>query len=114
VTADGGDYTVHIVVGIDVEGRLYLLDLWRAQTSSDRWVEAFCDLVNEWKPMGWAEESGQIKAGVGPFLEKRMRQRNAFVARDLPDARRQGHPGAVDPRPNGARWSLRADQCALV
>ena len=27
VTADGGDYTVHIVVGIDPEGRMYLLDL---------------------------------------------------------------------------------------
>jgi hypothetical protein len=27
VTADGGDYTVHIVVGLDPEGRMYLLDL---------------------------------------------------------------------------------------
>ncbi len=82
VTAEGGDYTVHIVVGVDAEDRLYLLDLWRAQSSSDRWVEAFCDLVLEWKPMGWAEESGQIKAGVGPFLEKRQRARRAFVVRD--------------------------------
>jgi predicted phage terminase large subunit-like protein len=82
VTADGGDYTVHIVVGIDPEGRLYLLDLWRKQTSSDQWVEAFCDLVTHWKPMGWAEETGQIKAGVGPFLEKRMRERQAFVVRE--------------------------------
>ena len=29
VTADGGDYTVHIVVGLDPEGRMYLMDLWR-------------------------------------------------------------------------------------
>jgi predicted phage terminase large subunit-like protein len=82
VTADGGDYTVHIVAGIDVEGRIYLLDLWRKQTSSDQWVEAFCDLVLHWKPMGWAEETGQIKAGVGPFLEKRMRERKAYVVRE--------------------------------
>jgi predicted phage terminase large subunit-like protein len=82
VTADGGDYTVHVVVGIDADGRLWLLDLWRGQTSSDKWVEAFCDLVLQWKPMGWAEEGGQIKAGVGPFLEKRMRERRAFVARE--------------------------------
>src|SRR5690606_16709303 len=27
VTADGGDWTVHLVVGIDPEGRMYLLDL---------------------------------------------------------------------------------------
>ena len=82
VTADGGDYTVHIIVGIDTEGRLWLLDLWRSQTSSDKWVEAFCDLVIQWKPIGWAEETGQIKAGVGPFLERRMRERRAFVARE--------------------------------
>jgi hypothetical protein len=34
-----------------------------------------------WKPIGWAEEQGQIRSGVGPFLEKRMRERRAFVAR---------------------------------
>jgi predicted phage terminase large subunit-like protein len=82
VTADGGDYTVHVVVGINPEGRMYLLDLWRKQASSDVWVEAFCDLVKQWKPIGWAEEHGQIKSGVGPFLEKRQRERKAYVMRD--------------------------------
>ena len=75
VTADGGDWTCHVVVGIDPEGRMYLLDLWRKQAASDVWVEAFCDLVKQWKPIGWAEEHGQIKSGVGPFLEKRQRER---------------------------------------
>lgn len=82
VTADGGDYTVHVIVGMDPEGRLYVLDLWRAQASSDQWVEAFCDLVLKWKPLGWAEEQGQIRAGIGPFLDRRCRERRAFVARD--------------------------------
>jgi predicted phage terminase large subunit-like protein len=82
VTADGGDYTVHVVVGLDPEGRMYLLDLWRRQSSSEEWVEAFCDLVLEWKPIGWAEEQGQIRSGVGPFLERRQRDRKAYVARD--------------------------------
>jgi hypothetical protein len=31
VTADGGDYTCHIVIGIDPEDRPWLLDLWRGQ-----------------------------------------------------------------------------------
>lgn len=82
VTADGGDYTVHAVVGIDPEGRMYLLDLWRKQAASDIWVEAFCDLVLEHKPIGWAEETGQIKSGVGPFLEKRQRERKAWCVRE--------------------------------
>lgn len=81
VTADGGDFTVHAVVGLDPEGRMYLLDLWRKQAASDVWVEAFCDLVLQWKPMSWAEEQGQIKSGVGPFLERRQRERQAFVYR---------------------------------
>lgn len=82
VTADGGDYTVHVVVGLDPEGRMYLLDLWRGQKSTDVWIEAFCDLVLKWKPIGWAEEQGQIRAGVGPYLDRRSRERRAFVARD--------------------------------
>lgn len=82
VTADGGDYTVHAVVGLDPEGRMYLLDLWRKQASSDMWIESFCDMVLQWKPMAWAEEQGQIKSGVGPFLERRMRERRAYTVRE--------------------------------
>jgi len=82
VTADGGDYTVHAVVGLDPEGCMYLLDLWRKQASSDVWVDEFCRLVKEWKPMGWAEEQGQIKSGVGPFLDRAQREKRAYVARE--------------------------------
>lgn len=81
VTSDGGDYTVHVVVGMDADGRLWLLDLWRGQTTSDVWIEAFCDLVIQWRPMGWAEETGQIKASLGPHIDRRQRERRAYVAR---------------------------------
>ena len=85
VTADGGDYTVHVVVGVDPDGHMYLLDLWRKQASSDVWVDAFCSLVKDWQPREWAEEQGQIKAGVGPFLERMQRERQAYVyRRDFP------------------------------
>lgn len=82
VTANGGDYTVHIVVGLDPTGRMYVLDLWRKQAASDEWVAAFCDLVLKWKPLGWAEEQGQIKAAVGPLLLRTQRERKAYVARE--------------------------------
>ena len=83
VTGGGGDFTVHAVLGIDPDGNPWLLDIWRKQAASDEWVDAFCDLVIKWKPMGWAEETGQIKSGVGPFLEKEMRTRKAYTAREL-------------------------------
>ena len=82
VTANGGDWTVHVVVGLDPDGRMYLLDLWRQRASSDVWVEAFCDLVKKWQPMAWAEETGQIRAGVGPFLDRRQHERQAYVHRE--------------------------------
>jgi predicted phage terminase large subunit-like protein len=75
VTSRGGDYTVHVIVGIDPGGRLYLLDLWRGQTSPDIWVERMLDLGIKWKPICWGEESGQIKSSVGPFIDRRQRER---------------------------------------
>lgn len=83
VTADGGDYTVHCVVGVDPDGELWLLDIWRKQASSDVWVEALCDLIRKYKPLEWAEETGQIRAAVGPLIDRRMRERDAYTARQM-------------------------------
>lgn len=81
-TQDGGDYTVHAVVGLDPDGRMYLLDLWRRQTSTNVWIEEFCRLVKHWKPMAWAEEKGQINSGVGPFITQRQRELKAYCVRE--------------------------------
>lgn len=81
VTADGGDYTVHAVIGVDPEGDPYLLDLWRKQASSDAWVESLCDLILKWRPIEWAEEMGQIRSGIGPYIDRRQRERKAHVKR---------------------------------
>jgi predicted phage terminase large subunit-like protein len=82
VTKDGGDYTVHAVIGLDPEDKMFLLDLWRGQKASDVWIDAFCDLVIKYQPMAWAEEQGQIRAGVGPFLDRRQRERKAWCTRE--------------------------------
>lgn len=75
VTADGGDYTVHRVWGIDSEGDLYRVDGWRGQTASDEWIERKLDLVEKWKPFAWFGESGVIKKAIEPMLNRRMRER---------------------------------------
>jgi predicted phage terminase large subunit-like protein len=82
VTADRGDYTVHVVVGLDPEGRMYLLEIWRRQSATDEWVEAFCDFVLKWKPMGWAEENTHITSGVGPYIDRRQGERSAYCYRE--------------------------------
>jgi predicted phage terminase large subunit-like protein len=82
VTADGGDYTVHAVVGIDPLDNIYILDIWRAQTDSNVWIDVFCDLVKRHQPLYWAEEAGQIKKSLGPFIERRMVETQAYCARE--------------------------------
>jgi predicted phage terminase large subunit-like protein len=82
VTSDGGDYTCHAVIGLDVDGRCYLLDLWRGQSSPDVWVREWCRLVREWKPLDWAEESGQITSALGPYIEEQSRANRAYVNRE--------------------------------
>jgi predicted phage terminase large subunit-like protein len=76
VSEGRGDWTVHVIVGVDSDSRLWLLDLWREQTTPDVWVDRMLDLAVKWKPIiTWAEESGQIKSSVGPFLDRRQRER---------------------------------------
>lgn len=82
VTAKGGDFTVHGVFGVDQNEDVYLLDLWRQQTTSDVWIDAFLDLVQRWKPIQWAEEQGQIIKSLDPFINKRSQERGIYVARE--------------------------------
>lgn len=82
VTEGGGDYTVHIVVGLDPNDDLYVLDMWRQQSSSDRWIDAWVGLVQQWQPLMWAEETGQIMKSIGPFLETRMRDTRTYCNRE--------------------------------
>lgn len=81
VTEDAGDWTVHIVVGLDPEGKLWVLDLWRQQTTPDRWLPALIELMRRWRPLLWAEETAQIEKAVGPFLNRGQREAGAYVRR---------------------------------
>jgi predicted phage terminase large subunit-like protein len=82
VTDGGGDYTVHLVAGVDPDDNIYVLDVWRKQTNSDVWVESWLDLVRTNKPLLWAEEKGQIVKSIGPFLEKRMLETKTYCRRE--------------------------------
>lgn len=96
VTEGGGDYTVHWVGGLDEDGQLHLLDLYRKQSTADEWVDAFKSMVLTWKPVAWGEEQALILKSVGPFLDRRMKEQpRAFV-------RRVGFPPVKD-KPTRAR-----------
>lgn len=82
VTAKGGDYTVHAVCGVDPDDNLYVVDVWRSQAESHVWVEEFINLAHKHKPLNWGEEQGQIIKSLGPFIDKRMRERKVYCRRE--------------------------------
>lgn len=83
-TKDGsGDYTVHIVGGLDKDGVLHVLDCWRRQTTTDVWIEQMLAMVRSWKPLRWGEEQGVIIKAVSPQIEHRMaREQGSYVMRE--------------------------------
>jgi predicted phage terminase large subunit-like protein len=78
VTEGGGDFTEHGIFGVDSGGIVYVVDWWRGQTSSDEWIDRFCDLVKQYEPLCWFGESGTIRRAVEPFMRKRMVERGAM------------------------------------
>lgn len=82
VTNKGGDYTVHIVAGVDTDDNIYILDLYREQSTSDVWVIELLRLINKWKPLNWAEEQGQIIKSLDPIIKKLMNEERVYCARE--------------------------------
>lgn len=80
VTDNDGDYTELAVWGVDPQGRIYALDWWSRQATSDVWVDALLDLAEHWKPMWFVGEMGPIRRAVEPLLALRSRERKVFVA----------------------------------
>lgn len=82
VTEGDGDWTVHVVVGVDPLDNIYVLDVWRGQTTSDKWIDVWLDMVRQHKPLMWIEEQGQIIKSIGPFIERRMRESKVYCRRE--------------------------------
>lgn len=74
-TADGGDWSVHVVFGMDHRGRLYLVDCWKGQVDSGVHIEAALDLIEKWRPLHWFEEKGPILGAINGDINLRMLQR---------------------------------------
>lgn len=84
VTSDGGDFTCHIVGGVDPDDNIYIppAGLWRGQKDSLTWVDSLIAMIQQYKPDSWAEEGGQIKAALGPLIDKRQKETGAWCYRE--------------------------------
>ena len=79
VSDGGGDYTVHIVVGVDHRDNIFVMDLWRGQTGPAESIDAMIALMQKWKPMVWAQEKGVIDRSLGPFMARRMNETKTYI-----------------------------------
>jgi predicted phage terminase large subunit-like protein len=87
---DRNDYSVGIVVGIDDQDQMYVMDCVRGRFDGFELVERILDLYEQWKPSIIGIEKGHIEMALGPFLEKRVRERGLYEAyfKDLKTGRR--------------------------
>ena len=79
-----------MVIGVDEYDQLFVVDVVRGKYDGFEIVERILDLYEEWKPLIIGIEKGHIEMALGPFLEKRVRERGLYQAyfKDLKTGRR--------------------------
>ena len=87
---DRNDYTVGMIIGVDEWDQLFICDVVRGRFDGFELVEQILDLYELWKPSIIGIEKGHIEMALGPFLEKRVRERGLYEAffKDLKTGRR--------------------------
>ena len=83
LTADGGDYTVHCVFGVDSRNDIWLLDWYRGQVEALEGVEAWLLLCAKWEPLRWFDESVSITKSLGPLQDRLKREHNVHCTHEL-------------------------------
>jgi predicted phage terminase large subunit-like protein len=78
VKVGSGDYTVHMIIGVDGSYNYYLVDMWRGRTSTGDWIEKQLYFMKRYKPLIWFGEKGVIQHATEPFLMGRMRAKQEY------------------------------------
>ena len=79
-----------MIVGVNERDELYIMDVVRGRYDGFEIVERILDLYEQWKPSMVGIEKGHIEMALGPFLEKRIRERGLYeiYIKDLKTGRR--------------------------
>jgi predicted phage terminase large subunit-like protein len=81
VSADKGDYTVHVIAGFDKNDNLYIIDMWRGQTESSIWMDELVKMMRVYRPREWGEENGVILKSLDPFIKHTMNKERIYTTR---------------------------------
>lgn len=72
------DFTEHGVFGLAPDDKIYVLDWWYGQTTTDVWVEELLRLIKQWKPVCWFGEGGVVGKAIEPLINRMMRERKIY------------------------------------
>jgi predicted phage terminase large subunit-like protein len=113
--ARSADKTCLMIVAVDEKDNIWVMPdiVWKRMDSHDA-VENMLALMKKYKPQFWWGEGGTITKSIGPFLRRRMREKQVFCAIDpiSPVADKQQRAQAIQARtsmkmvhfPSFARW----------
>jgi predicted phage terminase large subunit-like protein len=78
-TKQRNDPTCLLTVGIDRQSNIYMLDCYWQRQKTDIVTEQMIDMAELRKPLLWWAEKGHISMSIGPFLRKRMNERQVYI-----------------------------------
>lgn len=119
-TKEENDFTVGITVALDRHDRLWVVDMQRGKWDGMQIVEKIIDTWEQFRSQITGVERGQIELSLGPFLQKRIGERNAWglyiepmkTGRRDKQARARSIQGMLQaghvfvPSPSECSWSL--------
>jgi predicted phage terminase large subunit-like protein len=72
-----------VTIAVDPAGDYHIVDVWRAQTTIDKTIDALLDRCRDFNPALLCTESGGLHNAAGPFLRSRMIERKIYKAVEL-------------------------------
>lgn len=78
-TKEHNDFTVGVTVAMDRDENLWVVDCVRKKCDAKETVDAILDNYEKWPALMTGLEEGQIKMAIGPFLDRRTRERKLWT-----------------------------------
>lgn len=79
LTESAGDYTEHMIVGLDAEDNIWLVDGYTGQDNMFKWGQELLRLAATYKPRLWVSEVGPARRASEPVLKRMMKETRTYV-----------------------------------
>jgi len=72
------DWTVFYVAGLDVDGKIYILEEYRGRWDAGEIINVMFEIHRKWKPKHFGLEKGQISLTMDAFLRRRIAEEKLY------------------------------------